>query len=113
MTAKSKQLKAEENKTISITELTRLRFKTLKPYKGVIEVANCADMGRVCSLQISDFKSITDAQVYAQLLVLAPQLLGAYLSDAEKLEQIVNRFEERFKAMKNKKGKLGKRRDSW
>jgi hypothetical protein len=100
MTTKSKQLKAEESKTISITELTRLRFKTLKPYKGIIEVVNCVDMGRVCSLRVNDFKSIADAHVYAQLLVLAPQLLGAYLNDAEKLEQVVKRFERRMKALK-------------
>jgi hypothetical protein len=101
MTVKSKQLKAEENKTISITELTLLRFKTLKPYKGIIEVVNCADMGRVCMLRVSDFVSVSNAQVYAQLLVLAPQLLGAYLGDPKKLEQVVKRFEKRFKIMKS------------
>lgn len=111
MTTQSKQLKAEENKTISITELTRLRFKMLKPYKGIIEIANCADMGRVCMLRVSDFKSVADAQVYAQLLVLPPQLLGAYLSDAEKLEQVVRRFEKRFISMKNRRVKPQNRRD--
>jgi hypothetical protein len=105
MTVKSKQLKAEENKTISITELTRLRFNSLKPYKGIIEVVNCADMGRVCILRVSDFVSAENAHVYAQLLVLAPQLLGAYLGDPKKLEQVVKRFEKKFKTIKNTRRK--------
>lgn len=100
MAMKSKQRRAEENKTISIAELTRLKFKMLKPADGMIEIVNWQDMGRVCVLQVSDFKSLADAQVYAQLLILAPQLLAAYLSDAEKLEQVVKRFEKRMRSMK-------------
>jgi hypothetical protein len=72
MTRKSKQLKAEENKTIAMTDLVGLRFKMLKPCDGVIEVVNSQDQGRICTLKLSDFGSVQDAQVYGQLLVLAP-----------------------------------------
>ena len=102
MNQKSKQLRAEENKTIRITELIGLRFKAMKPENGIIEIANRADQGRVCTLKVSDFKSMEDAKVYAQLLVLAPQLLGEYLSDVDRLEQSVRRFEKRFNAFVEK-----------
>lgn len=105
MTVKSKQCQAEEIKTISITELTQLRFRVLNASRGVIEIVNCQDMGRVCSVRLTDFKSVSDAQVYAQLLVLAPKLLAAYLSDPEKLKQVVKRFEKRMDLSKRRKPK--------
>ncbi|MEO5645224.1 MAG: hypothetical protein ABIS12_18020 [Bacteroidia bacterium] len=88
----SKQFQKEENKTISITEVRKLRFKVLKPNKGEIEIVNHADNGRVCKLLISDFRSVSDANVYAELLKLAPELLNEYMNDTKKLEQVVARL---------------------
>ncbi|MEO5643962.1 MAG: hypothetical protein ABIQ40_20290 [Bacteroidia bacterium] len=95
MSHKSKQSKAEETKTISITELTKLRFKVLKPDKGCIELVNAVDQGRVCTLKISDFKSAEDAKVYAELLRLTPELLNEYISDTKTLEEVVKRLKKR------------------
>ena len=69
----SKQSESEEQKTISITETRKLRLEVLKPINGKIEIVNTADQGRVCTLTISDFKSLKDAEAYADLLKLAPK----------------------------------------
>ena len=98
----SKQSQAEENKTISITEIRELRFIVIKPNKQIIEIANKADNGRVCTLRISDFRSKGDAEVYAELLRLAPELLNEYLSDTKTLEQVVGRLEKRVARLKGK-----------
>lgn len=98
----SKQFQAEEDKTISITEVRELRFIVLKPNKQIIEIANKADNGRVCTLRISDFRSKGDAEVYAELLRLAPELLNEYLSNTKTLEQVVGRLEKRVGRMKEK-----------
>jgi hypothetical protein len=110
MIRKSKQRKAEENKTAVITDLAKLRFKMLQPYEGIIEVVNSSDHGRICSLRVSDFASVEDAQVYGQLLVLAPQLLSAALNDAEKLMEVVQRFKNYRAQMEKKKQKRGVRK---
>jgi hypothetical protein len=102
MSPQSKQFEAEENKTISITEVRKLHFKILKPGKDVIEIVNQADNGRVCTLKISDFRSATDARIYAELLRLAPALLNEYLTDAKKLGQVVNRLEKKVVQSKRK-----------
>lgn len=104
MIRKSKQQIAEDNKTANITDLAKLRFKMLKPCEGVIEVVNCADQGRICTLKVSDFDSVQDAQAYGQLLVLAPQILRACLTDAGKLEQVVGRY-KKYRVEKEKQKK--------
>ena len=98
----SKQSQAEENKTISITEVRELRFIVLKPNKRIIEIVNKADNGRVCTLRVSDFRSKGDAEVYAELLRLAPELLNEYLSNTKTLEQVVGRLEKRVARIKSK-----------
>jgi hypothetical protein len=114
MIRKSKQRRAEENKTASITGLATLRFKMLKPYEGIIELVNSSDQGRICSLRVSDFASVEDAQVYGQLMVMAPQLLSAALNDAEELLQVVKRFKQYRALMEKKKQKraVSKKRNS-
>lgn len=103
MNYKSKQSQAEGNKTISITEITKLRFKVLKPDKGCIELVNDADQGRICTLKISDFRSIGDAKVYADLLRLAPELLNEYISDTKTLEEVVERLEKKVARSKKRR----------
>lgn len=98
----SKQSQAEENKTISITEVLELSFMVLKPNKRLIEIVNKADNGRVCTLRVSDFRSKGDAEVYAELIRLAPELLNEYLSNTKTLEQVVGRLEKRVAKMKRK-----------
>lgn len=103
MNPPSNQFQAEEKKTISITEARELRLKVLEPYKGRIELINEADNGRVCTLRISDFQSKEDARVYAELLRLAPELLDVYMSDAKKLTEVAERFEERMADLRKKR----------
>lgn len=102
MTHKSKQAQAEETKTISITEITQLQFKVLKPDKGIIELVNTADQGRVCSLKISDFRSTQDAKIYAELLRLAPELLNEYICNTKTMEQVVGRLKKKVTIMNGK-----------
>jgi hypothetical protein len=102
MNVKSKQFQAEVDKTISITEVRELRLKVLKPQKGVIEIINQADNGRVCTLRIDDFRSLNDAKIYAELLRLAPELLNEYITDAKNLERVVTRLEKRVARTKKK-----------
>ena len=112
MNLKSRQFQSEEQKTISIIEARKLRLKILKSNKGLIEIVNSKDNGRVCTLRVDDFRSVDDALVYAELLKLAPQLLDNYLSDAKTLEEVVGRLnkkisraKEKGKASHRKKGK--------
>jgi len=100
MNSASRQSQAEETKTISITEVHKLRFKVLKPNKRIIEVANEADYGGVCVLQVKDFRSFEDAEIYAELLRLAPELLDEYMSNAKTLEEVVDRLIKRVATMK-------------
>lgn len=102
MNSKSRQLQTEENKTISITEIREISFKVLKPQKGVIEIVNAADNGRICTLRIKDFRSAEDAKVYAELLRLAPELLNEYLTNAKNLGQVINRLEKKVAKRKEK-----------
>lgn len=102
MNQKSRQFQTEENKTISITEIRELSFKVLKPQKGIIEIVNDADHGRVCTLRVADFRSAEDAKVYAELLRLAPELLNEYLTDAKNLGQVINRLEKKVAKTKEK-----------
>lgn len=102
MNTKSKQARAEEKKTISITEVSKLQFKVLKPDKGCIELVNIADQGRVCTLKISDFNSPEDAKVYAELLRLAPELLNEYICDTKTLEEVVKRLKKKVARTKTK-----------
>lgn len=97
----SKQSLAEEIKTISITEIRELRFIVLKPNKRIIEIVNKADHGRVCTLRVSDFRSREDAEIYAGLLRLVPELLNDYLSNTKTLEEVVGRLEKRIARRKN------------
>ncbi len=102
---KSRQFQAEKEKTISVTEVKELRFKIHKPDKGLIEIVNCADYGRICTLRISDFLSVSDAQVYAELIKLAPELLRDYLTDAKTLQEVVSRLQKKVEQQKEKKNK--------
>lgn len=97
---KSRQRRAEENKTPSLDTLARIKFRILPPFEGTIEIVNSDDMGRVCTLRISDFKSGQDAQLYAELLALGPRLMSACLSDVEQLGDVVKWFERRAKSLK-------------
>src|SRR5215218_8296573 len=99
---KSRQSQSEEQKTINITEARKLRLKILKPDKGLIEIVNSKDNGRVCTLRVEDFRSVDDALVYAELLKLAPQLLDNYLSDAKTLEEVVTRLDKKIALAKEK-----------
>ncbi|MDQ3110873.1 MAG: hypothetical protein M3R17_13350 [Bacteroidota bacterium] len=100
--AKHKQPLAEEQKTISITETRKLRLQLVRPGKGIIEIVNSADQGRVCTLRAEDFRSIDDALIYAELLRLAPELLDDYLSDAKKLAQVLQRLDKKLARAKGK-----------
>lgn len=101
-TIMSKQSRAEQTKTISISEVRALHFKIVKPQKGIIEIVNCADQGRVCTLKTSDFKSKADAEIYAQLMVLAPMLLNEYVSKTKTLKEVIERLRKRIASMKVK-----------
>lgn len=103
--AKSKRFPAEDEKTISITETRKLRLQVLQPAKGIIEIVNVADQGRVCSLRTSDFKSAEDALAYAELLRLAPELLDDYLSDAKSLKEVLERLEKKVARAKGRNAK--------
>lgn len=102
MSLKSKQGRLEEIKTISIAELTQLKFRILKPAKGQIEIVNAADMGRICTLRISDFRSTSDARIYAQLLVLAPLLLDENGTDEKIREAKTKKLRKRIAFIKKK-----------
>ena len=102
MNIKSRQFQSEEQKTISITEARKLRLKILMPDKGLIEIVNSHDNGRVCTLRVKDFRSVDDALVYAELLKLAPQLLDNYLSDAKTLGEVVGRLHKKIERIKEK-----------
>ncbi|CAN5548803.1 hypothetical protein BH11BAC2_BH11BAC2_06220 [soil metagenome] len=103
MAQKRKAVPADQRKTISIAATRKLRFKILKPQKGIIEIVNSADHGRVCTLRLSDFQSPEDAQVYAALIKLAPELLDDYLSDKKKLKEVLMRFNKKVAGIKEKK----------
>ncbi|CAN5892438.1 hypothetical protein BH11BAC7_BH11BAC7_21770 [soil metagenome] len=96
MKNKSRQSKAEEEKTVSlkITGLRQLRFAVLEPANGVIEIINALDNGRVCSLRIDDFNSLGDALAYAEIIRVAPELLGHYLADAKNHKEVVGRIKK-------------------
>ena len=101
--AKSKSHKTnEEVKTISINETRKLRLQVVRPAKGIVEIINTADQGRVCTLNTDDFRSLQDALVYAELLRLAPELLDNYLSDAKNLTQVLQRLEKKLALAKQK-----------
>lgn len=104
MKNKSKQSQAEEEKTISlkITGLRQLRFAVLEPNNGLIDIVNTLDNGRVCTLRIDDFNSIGDAQAYAEIIRVAPELLDHYLTDAKTLEEVVGRMEKKLAKQKGK-----------
>lgn len=106
MERKSRQSKAEQEKTISITEARKLRLKILKPHDGLIEIVNSKDNGRVCTLKIDDFNSLSDTEAYAELLKLAPELLDIYLSDAKTHAEVVVRFEKKVARSKKNPQKL-------
>jgi uncharacterized cysteine cluster protein YcgN (CxxCxxCC family) len=91
----------DDEKTVSITEITSLKFKAMKPMGGEIEIANCSDAGRICTIKIKDFKSKGDAKVYADLLALAPQLLREYIK-RKKIKQAVVDLEKRINKKKEK-----------
>ncbi len=93
--AKSKQQKTEDQKTISISETRNLRLQVVRPAKGIVELVNSADHGRVCTLRTDDFLSVNDALVYAELLRLAPELLDDYLADTKKLNEVLARLEKK------------------
>ena len=101
--AKSKQQKTEDQKTISIIETRKLRLQVVRPNKGIVELVNSADHGRVCTLRTDDFQSETDALVYAELLRLAPELLDNYLSDTKRLKEVLERLEKNVDRAKRKK----------
>ena len=111
MILKSKQSQAEQIKTISIGKARALRFKVLKPQKGVLEIVNQGDQGRICTLKISDFKSKADAEIYAQLLVLAPMLLDEYLSSSKTLAEVTERLRKRVERMRARAKRAKKKHD--
>jgi hypothetical protein len=92
MENKSRQSKAEEEKTISlkITGLRQLHFGVLEPNNGLIDIVNTLDNGRVCTLRIDDFNSLGDAKAYAEILRIAPEILDHYLADAKTLEAVAH-----------------------
>ena len=98
MEKKSRQSKAEKEKTVSlkITGLIKLRFDVLEPSNGVIEIINALDNGRVCSLRIDDFNSLGDAQAYAEIIRVAPELLDHYLGDAKTVKEVEVRIEKKL-----------------
>lgn len=106
MENKSRQSQAEEEKTISlkITGLKQLRFAVLKPNNGLIDIVNTLDNGRVCTLRIDDFNSLGDAQAYAEVIRVAPELLDHYITDHETLKEVLGRMEKTV-AKKNDKNK--------
>ncbi|CAN5909274.1 hypothetical protein BH11BAC7_BH11BAC7_05610 [soil metagenome] len=98
MEKKSRQSKAEEEKTVSlkITGLRQLRFAVLEPANGVIEIINALDNGRVCSLRIDDFNSLGDAEAYVEVIRVAPELLELYLGDAKTVKEVEVRIEKKL-----------------
>jgi hypothetical protein len=103
---KRKQLLADEQKTVSIAETPMLRLLVVRPGKGIIELVNVADQGRVCTLRTGDFRSVKDALAYAELLRLAPELLEFYLSDTKRLEEVLARLEKRAAGAAGKGGNV-------
>jgi hypothetical protein len=105
MGSKSRQSKTEKEKTVSlkITGLRQLRFNVLEPADGVIEIVNSLDNGRVCSIRIDDFNSIGDAQAYAEVIRIAPELLDHYLGDAKTVKEIKVRIEKKLPKVKGNK----------
>jgi hypothetical protein len=105
MKNKSRQSKTEEEKTVSlkITGLKQLRFNVLEPANRVIEIVNSLDNGRVCSLRIDDFNSISDAEAYAEVIRIAPELLGHYLGDAKTLKGVLVRMKKGLSKEKGNK----------
>ena len=99
MVRKSKQGKAESFKTAKITKLTNIRLKALEPDRGIIEIVDSVDHGRVCSIRISDFASRRDAKKYAELLSLAPELLHFKTMTLASLLGSLHRIDEKTKAI--------------
>lgn len=104
---KSRQSKTEDEKTVSlkITGLRQLRFAVLEPSNGIIDIINTLDNGRVCSLGIDDFNSIGDAQAYAEVIRVAPELLDHYLADHETLKEVLKRMGKKIGRKKATKSK--------
>lgn len=107
MEKKSRQSKAEKEKTVSlkITGLRQLRFAVLEPASGVIEIVNVLDNGRVCSLRIDDFNSLDDAQAYSEVIRVAPELLDHYLGDAKTVKDVEARIENKLPGKRNQNAK--------
>lgn len=102
MKNKSRQSKAEDEKTVSlkITGLRQLRFAVLEPSNGIIDIVNTLDNGRICSLRIDDFNSVGDAQAYAEVIRVAPELLDHYLADHETLKKVLKRMGKKIDGKK-------------
>jgi hypothetical protein len=110
MEKKSRQSKTEEEKTVSlkITGLRKLRFEVLEPTNGIIDIVNALDNGRVCSLRIEDFNSLGDAQAYAEVIRVAPELLNHYLGNAKTVKEVEIRMKKEIAKTKGEKNKKNK-----
>lgn len=112
MPTKSKQRRAEAFKTDSISKLADIRLKVLKTERGIIEIVNSADNGRVCSIKVSDFRSRRDAAIYAELFSLAPDLLHFKNTSITGLEESMRNVERRARSIEARIKKILSRMSS-